>query len=340
MELLLQKPIKKRKYKKTKYIAKSKLNKPNIGFSKIIIIFILAIIFFSFTKRKTKTSNLSIKDNSNIKLAMCAIAKAENRYIKYFLEHYKKLGYDHIYLYDNNDIGEEPIGDLQIAKDLIKEGFLSIIEYRNKTGNLQSDAYHECYKENKISYDWISFIDLDEFLIILPQNLTLKELLNNPRFNNCESIHFNWKTYTDNDLLDFEDKSPMERFTVETNFKSENQNIKSFIRGNLDYNKIRENGSPHTIYYEVQACSPSGQKIANRYNKWPPDYSYGYVNHYVTKTVREYFYKRCKSKTEVENVDKIPKYLTERWFKFFFSINKKTKEKVDIYNQLFHTNYQ
>ena len=38
---------------------------------------------------------------------MCVISKTENKYIKYFLKHYIKLGFDHIYLYDNNDIEEE-----------------------------------------------------------------------------------------------------------------------------------------------------------------------------------------------------------------------------------------
>jgi len=37
------------------------------------------------------------------KVCLCVIAKKENLYIEYFIYYYKQLGFDHIYLYDNND---------------------------------------------------------------------------------------------------------------------------------------------------------------------------------------------------------------------------------------------
>ena len=42
-----------------------------------------------------------------MKICVCTLAKNENRYIKEFVEHYKKYGVDKIYLYDNNDIDGE-----------------------------------------------------------------------------------------------------------------------------------------------------------------------------------------------------------------------------------------
>ena len=48
------------------------------------------------------------KDNdTHIKVCLCAIGKKENLYVNEYLNHYKKIGYSHIFLYDNNEIGDE-----------------------------------------------------------------------------------------------------------------------------------------------------------------------------------------------------------------------------------------
>ena len=37
-----------------------------------------------------------------MKIAVCAIMKDENQYIEEWSNHYKNLGFDHIFIYDNN----------------------------------------------------------------------------------------------------------------------------------------------------------------------------------------------------------------------------------------------
>ena len=41
------------------------------------------------------------------KVCLCAIAKNENLYIREFIEHYKKIGYNNIFIYDNIDTKEK-----------------------------------------------------------------------------------------------------------------------------------------------------------------------------------------------------------------------------------------
>ena len=53
--------------------------------------------------------------------------------------------------------------------------------------------------------------------------------------------------------------------------------------------------------------------------------------------MREFFEKRYRERGDPDKMDSAYK---SYGFYYFFRINKKTKEKVDIYNQLFHTNYQ
>lgn len=65
---------------------------------KIYYLFFLFFIMIIFYKE--------IKKNE-IKIGLCTLCKQENKYIREFVEHYKKLEVDKIFIYDNNDINGE-----------------------------------------------------------------------------------------------------------------------------------------------------------------------------------------------------------------------------------------
>lgn len=308
----------------------------------IIAFFIsLMILFIIITKNKSVNNIINKIINSNkkskTKVALCTIAKKENRYIKYFIEFYKKLGFNHIYFYDNNETGDESIDDLQIVKDGIKEGYITVINYKDKKLCLVTETYYDCYERYNLEYDWISFLDVDEFLILEPKGSSIQEFLENPRLNDCDNVKFNWRVFNDNDQLDFEDRPLMERFPFETTFQIENRHVKSTVRGGLNYKNYTKNNSPHSLWIDIKACSSSGNKTDGNYFLWPPDFQYASLNHYVTKSVREFFTKKYKTGV---NVDTISQATKDYLFNYFFKVNKKTKEKVDIFNQIYHTNYQ
>ena len=247
------------------------------------------------------------------------------------------MGYNHFYLYDRNDIGDEKLTDVQAVKDGIKEGFITVIPFHDPASAFAAHSYYDCYENYSSLYDWLSFFDVDEYLVLEPRNSSIQDFLDNPRYNNCENIKFNWRVFTDNEKLDYEDKSLIERFPVESDYKYERKHIKSTIRGKLDYNKFKRNESPHSVYDNIKACTCSGKETNTEYYTWPADLEYASLNHYVTKTVREFFEKRYRERGDPDKMDSAYK---SYGFYYFFRINKKTKEKVDIYNQLFHTNYQ
>lgn len=317
---------------------KDSIKRLNSKIIKIIIIIFFLINLFIIIKIDDKDGRNKVnKNKTKIKVALCTIAKKENRYIKYFVQFYKNLGFNHIYFFDNNEPGDESIEDLQIVKDGIKEGFITIINYKEKIPNVVTQSYYDCYEKYNLKYDWIAFLDIDEFLILKPNGTSIQEFLENPRLNDCDNVKFNWRVFTDNDQLDFEDRHPMERFPIETTYKFENRHVKSIVRGRLNYTSYIKNYSPHSIWQNIKACSSSGIKTNGDYFLWPPDLQFASLNHYVTKSVREFFYKKYKTPVDVESISNSTKdYL----FNYFFNVNKKTKEKVDIFNQIYHTNYK
>ena len=286
-------------------------------FTLIIIILLDCFIVFSYF-------------HNVIKVCLCVIGKKENLYVNEYINHYKKIGYNHIYLYDNNDINEENFED--VLKKEIKFGFVSIINYRGYRGLLnhpQFDAYYDCYEKNNKYYQWLSFFDFDEFLELKPRNMKINKLLKNKRYGKCDNIKINWLIYSDNNLIHYEKKPIQERFTSPVYETKGNIHIKSTIRGNLKTNYWNGTKDPHTSQNFFSSCSSSGKSI--KYNSPfndPPDYSFGFLKHYHTKTIEE-FCNKIKRGRATRKLDFSQQELLFR-IKMFFSINNKTKEKIEI----------
>ena len=259
---------------------------------------------------------------------MCVIGKLENLYAEEYVNYYKKLGYNHIFIYDNNNQNDEKFET--VLKDKINEGFVSIIDYRGFRGTRDSpqfDAYYDCYKKYNKYYNWLSFFDFDEFLELIPNNLKINEFLDNERFHNCKSVKTNWLIYSDNDLIHYENLPIQSRFLTPIYNSSLNIHIKSTVRGKLNINYWKDALNPHTTKYKYNSCSSSGKIIPydSPFN-FPPDYQNAILRHYKTKTIEEYLVKLKRGRadkplnfTEGDAIEKI---------NIFFSVNKFKKSKL------------
>ena len=62
---------------------------------------------------------------SNIKVSVCTCGKNENKYVREFVQYYKKYNVDKIFIYDNNEENGEKFES--VISDYINKGFVSII---------------------------------------------------------------------------------------------------------------------------------------------------------------------------------------------------------------------
>ena len=276
------------------------------------------------------------------KVGLCAIGKLENLYAKEYINYYKKLGYKHIFIYDNNDQNEEKFESV-LNKD-IKKGFVTIIDYRGFRGSRDSpqfDAYFDCYEKYNKDYDWLSFFDFDEFLELKPKNLKIYEFLDNERFNNCISVKINWLLYSDNNLIYYENLPIQRRFLSPLTNSSLNIHIKSTVRGNLSLNYWKDAQNPHTTIYQYKSCSSSGKTIPyNSPFNSPPDYENAILRHYKTKTIDEYLVKLKRGRadkplnfTEEDSLEKINIFFTVNEYKM--SKIKFIKKKLNLSKKLY-----
>ena len=190
-----------------------------------------------------------------IKVCLCVIGKKENLYATEFVEHYKKLGYNKIFIYDNNDLEDEKFED--VIQNEIDNGFVSIINIRGYKGQ-QFASYKDCYGKNNIFYDWLSFFDFDEFLELNPKNTTIQKFLKNKRFKKCQNIKINWVFYFNSNSLKYENKPVQKRINSSVRL---NKHIKSTVRGNLSINYWSKTKNPHSSTNQFISCSSSGKII-------------------------------------------------------------------------------
>ncbi len=270
-----------------------------------------------------------LKPKSKTKVCLCAIGKKENLYAKEFVDYYKSIGYNHIFIYDNNDKGDERFED--VLNEEVSKNFVTIIDYRSYRGIInkpQFDAYYDCYEKNSKEYDWLSFYDFDEFLY-LKHNSNIQDFLDDSKFSQCINVKINWIIYSDNDLIYYENIPVQERFTTVSPYDADNKHIKSTVRGHLEENYWKNMCQPHCSNNSIVSCDPTGKIIDpnSPYNS-PPNYEFAYIKHFSTKTVEEYLGKIKRGRSDL-----LVKLDTNYWrekFQYFFDINRKTKEKLDF----------
>ena len=73
------------------------------------------------------------------------MVNGKNRYIREYVQHYKKYGVDKIFLYDNNDINGEKFEE--VINDYIKKGYVEVLNWRGKL-TPQMEFLNDCYHKN------------------------------------------------------------------------------------------------------------------------------------------------------------------------------------------------
>ena len=159
---------------------------------------------------------------------ICAIAKNENLYINDWVNYHLNLGFDKIYLYDNNDLGTEYVGNFIEKKDKVE--IIDVRNTKNKT-NIQIWSYNNFY--NTYKFDWVCFLDIDEFLV-LNNWKNVEEFLTDPLFNNAIVIKLNWHLFGDDGRISRDTSIPIYKDLTKRLVGHKDERIgKWFLKGGL-----------------------------------------------------------------------------------------------------------
>lgn len=253
-------------------------------------------------------------------IVICAIAKLENNYIYDWAKYHLQLGFNHIYIYDNNDIDGELIEDVFTGSQI--EDYITIIDVRGQK-KVQLKVYNSFYRT--YDFDWCAFIDIDEYISFNPDsNISQIDQLVSP-LSEHSAIMLNWLCYGDCGHIYYEKVPVINRFQTPitpTNFVAslyngtpENCHIKSIVKKGLGIDWEGErfpSPNPHIPANITDICNALGQPISC--SPWQPiNYDIAYIRHYITLSLEEYI-RKIKRGSVISGSSK--KYCIQRFFRY------------------------
>lgn len=189
-----------------------------------------------------------------IKTAICAIARNEEDYLSEWIAYHLNLGFEHIFLYDNND----PNNNIRhICMEQPWGRQVTFVDYRGKTG-AQLEAYNECFVTIRKYFDWIAFIDVDEFIAF-----------------GTECPHTNINKY----LEDIKDFDVIKCFPLPIPDCDVNKHVISIIKTSANINFVR---NPHCPDGEVLICNDCQKPLPNSELFKETSFKRLYIRHYGT----------------------------------------------------------
>lgn len=213
---------------------------------------------------------------------ICVIAKNENCYIEEWLQYHFKLGFDHIYVYDNDD--NYPLKVLES----MYPGKVTVIYYPGRC--LQLRAYYGFAINYCFQHTWVAFIDVDEF-IVLRKHKSIKELLR----EKCSSgaLVLNWILFGSNHHKVYENKPVLERFT------KREKNINIHTKWIVKLSDLDTMVTPHFgKLFNGKALDTNGIEVTESLHYCGVE-DVAAIYHYFTKSEQEFLHKCIRGRADL-----------------------------------------
>ena len=139
---------------------------------------------------------------------LIAAARNEERYIQEWLDYNFELGFDHIYIIDNNDV-DKPL--------IIEDDRVTIFDFKGRDlgGNFgfkYVQIVNEALNYIEEKYDFGACCDIDEFFDF--NGLTLKEFIQKEIIDKGYTLaEIPWKIYTDNNIIEYVEGKVQDLYT-------------------------------------------------------------------------------------------------------------------------------
>lgn len=244
---------------------------------------------------------------------LIAVARNEERFIDEWINYHLNLGFNHIYICDNNDI-DNPL--------VINNPNVTIYDYRGISfkdnghglwNSIQITIYNETLSKVDTMYDYCGICDIDEFFDF--KGLTLNEFIQKHIIDlgyTCAEIP--WLIYTDNGLIKTMNIPTQEMYTeVCDRFPfiwCENEG--SWGKPIFKLNK----GIKYYIHWPVP-------ESMTEFKSNHITHDIAYVKHYRTRCIEDYL----EHKFKYQDIECTP-MCSKGVLKFFFDVNDITFDKI------------
>lgn len=215
-----------------------------------------------------------------------AIAKNEARYVEEWARYHLGLGFDRIHLYDN----ESEDGLFELARGMWPG--VAVTWWPSVEGvSPQLTAYEHARRNLQHAYDFLAFIDLDEFISLAELDNIKDYLAAAPP--DVGAVAVNQKVFGSSGLKRYEPRPVLERFQhcAEDDYP-EHCWFKSIYRGGAIVSIMNCHQGEIGVGRYVNAAFEDGAIHPERHRTLRPCFSAIQLNHYMLKSEEEFLEKR------------------------------------------------
>ena len=126
------------------------------------------------------------KYDKKYNFSICAIFKDEASFLQEWIEFNNMIGFDHFYLYNNNSTDDY----ISVLKPFLRSGLVTLIDFPEE--HAQMKAYEHFYRSFRKETQWVSFLDIDEFMCPI-SHTSLKEWIT--QYEKYPVIQIYWKMF-------------------------------------------------------------------------------------------------------------------------------------------------
>ena len=227
-------------------------------------------------------------------LAVCAIARNEGRYIYEWLSFNHFVGVERFVIFNNNSTDNM----VEEIRRWPRADCVTVIDWSPVPGQLA--AYSHMLGKYRDLAEWCAFIDCDEF--ICPRSsLSVPDVLRSlsPL---CNGVFLHWLMFGSSGLMNYEPKPITQRFVK--------RGYDDFGPNNVGKTIVRlsaaiEIAGPHIIRCEGRLINDSNDLVNQDCHGIHTSSSHRYLalNHYYTKSVEEWHWRRSLGKADKTSAD-------------------------------------
>lgn len=225
-------------------------------------------------------------------VAVCAIFRNEAPFLLEWIAYHSLIGVDHFVLYDNasNDGGAALIRASRFA------GQVTLIDWRDVPG--QITAYRDFRIHHARRFEWVAFIDLDEFILPLAAD-SLPDVLDAPLYAGFSAVQASWLVFGPSGHERRPSGLVIDRYTHRVEYAHQmNGHVKSIVRCN-DLFEIFD--TPHIFYTTATQCNTAGRLVNIQAIAETPCFEALVINHYFTRSRQDWRVKLSRGRADTKD---------------------------------------
>lgn len=232
------------------------------------------------------------------RVAVCLRFRDEARFLEEWLEYYLAAGVDHFFLYNNFSIDHYQ----EVLRPYLDRGRVTLIDWPRKPAS--PAAEHDCIARTRGRFEWVGFIDADEFVVVR-DGRSIPEFLGG--FGDAPAVALHWYYYGSSGHEQRPQDWVIRAYTHRA--AAPNHHFKVFVRPE----QVTRNRNSHNFYYRQGRCAvrEDGRRVYGSMSR-PPSVERAWINHYYCKSLEDYLEKAARSSSLDRSGIKDPSRVPER----------------------------